>query len=303
MELKDYRRLSTPGDCNTMQCKVEKLCNKMSIVYDHKHNHKVGGTPNPLRSPLAVSKGKFCAMFYHVSERKRDEISFKCLDKSECRVGNSKMTRLHSNPKAVYARTVVVYVRLTDQEHNLIFHARYGNCFQAKRRNRIHAEHFMLKDEEFKQYVKLLGDHEGGKIEMFMNKQPCFQSTRVKSKKCAQDLVNFYKSHCSPRQIKLTINLCQLYKVDMLTSPSLEHDIRKARQGMQIMMSAGIELKNMTKYSWGQLAGYAHIKLPEYSDSDRHKLDQHIADFLQSMDPQAELPVLSVEVHSQSTQH
>ena len=72
---------------------------------------------------------------------------------------------------------------------------------------------------------------------------------------------------------------------------------------MQIMMSAGIELKNMTKYSWGQLAGYAHIKLPEYSDSDRHKLDQHIADFLQSMDPQAELPVLSVEVHSQSTQH
>ena len=182
MELKDYRRLSTPGDCNTTQCKVEKLCDKMSIVYDHKHNHKVGGTPNPLRSPLAVSKGQFCAMFYHVSERKRDKISFKCLDKSECRVGNSKMTRLHSNPKAVYARTVVVYVRLTDQEDNLIFHARYGNCFQAKRKNRIHAEHFMLEDKDFIHYVKLLPRE--GKIEMFMNKQPCFESTRVKSKKC-----------------------------------------------------------------------------------------------------------------------
>ena len=298
MELKDYRRLSTLGDCNTMQYKVQNLCDRMSIVSDHKHKHKVGG-----KNPLAVSKGQFCAMFYHVSEREGDQISFKCLKESKCLVGNSKMTRPHSNPKAVYARTVVVYVRLTDQDENLIFHARYGNCFQAKRRNRIHAEHFMLKDEEFKQYVKFLGDHEGGKIEMFMNKQPCFKSTRVKSKKCAQDLVNFYKSYCSSRKIELTINLCQLYKVDMLTSPSLEHDIRKARQGMQIMMSAGIELKNMTKYSWRHLAGYADIKLPEYRDSDRQKLDQHIADFLKSMDPRAELPVLSVEVHSQSTQH
>ena len=298
MELKDYRRLSTLGDCNTMQYKVQNLCDRMSIVSDHKHKHKVGG-----KNPLAVSKGQFCAMFYHVSEREGDQISFKCLKESKCPVGNSKMTRPHSNPKAVYARTVVVYVRLTDQDENLIFHARYGNCFQAKRRNRIHAEHFMLKDEEFKQYVKFLGDHEGGKIEMFMNKQPCFKSTRVKSKKCAQDLVNFYKSYCSSRKIELTINLCQLYKVDMLTSPSLEHDIRKARQGMQIMMSAGIELKNMTKYSWRHHAGYADIKLPEYRDSDRQKLDQHIADFLKSMDPRAELPVLSVEVHSQSTQH
>ena len=42
------------------------------------------------------------------------------------RVGNSKMTRAHSNQKAVYARTVVVYVRLTDRTGDLIFHARYG---------------------------------------------------------------------------------------------------------------------------------------------------------------------------------
>ena len=205
--------------------------------------------------------------------------------------------------KSCLRRTVVVYVRLTDQDDNLIFHARYGNCFQAKRRNRIHAEHFMLKDEEFKQYVKFLADHEGGKIEMFMNKQPCFKSTRVKSKKCAQDLVNFYKSYCSSRKIELTINLCQLYKVDMLTSPSLEDDIQNARQGIQIMIHADIELKAMTEDSWRQLAGYANIELPKYSDSDRQKLDQHIAEFLQSMDPLAELPVPSVEVQNQSTQH
>ena len=76
--MKDYRRLSTPVTVsNTMQCKVEKLCDKMSIVYDHKHNHKVGG-----KNPLAVTKGQFCAMFYHVTERKRDKISFKCLEES-----------------------------------------------------------------------------------------------------------------------------------------------------------------------------------------------------------------------------
>ena len=286
MELKDYRRLSTPGDCNAMPCKVEKLCDKMSIVYDHKHNHKVGGTPNPLRSPLAVSKGQFCAMFYHVSERKRDEISFKCLDKSECRVGNSKMTRLHSNPKAVYARTVVVYVRLTDQEDNLIFHARYGNCFQAKRENRIHAEHFMLEDKDFIHYVKLLPRE--GKIEMFMNKQPCFESTRVKSKKCAQELADFYDRHCSSRKIELTINLCQLYKVDMRPSPrTREDDIKNAREGVRRMKSAGIKLKAMNEESWRQLAGYAKIELRVKIYRDREKLDQHIGKVLQSRELQA----------------
>ena len=286
MELKDYRRLSTPGDCNAMPYKVEKLCDKMSIVYDHKHNHKVGGTPNPLRSPLAVSKGQFCAMFYHVSERKRDEISFKCLDKSECRVGNSKMTRLHSNPKAVYARTVVVYVRLTDQEDNLIFHARYGNCFQAKRENRIHAEHFMLEDKDFIHYVKLLPRE--GKIEMFMNKQPCFESTRVKSKKCAQELADFYDRHCSSRKIELTINLCQLYKVDMRPSPrTREDDIKNAREGVRRMKSAGIKLKAMNEESWRQLAGYAKIELRVKIYRDREKLDQHIGKVLQSRELQA----------------
>ena len=262
------------GDCNTMQRKVQKLCDRMSIVYDHKHKHKVGG-----KNPLAVSKGQFCATFYHVSERKRDEISFKCLEESECRVGNSKMTRPHSNPKAVYARTVVVYVRLTDQEHNLIFHARYGNCFQAKRENRIHAEHFMLEDKEFIHYVKLLPRE--GKIKMFMNKQPCFESTRVKSKKCAQELDDFYHRHCSSRKIKLTINLCQLYKVDMRPSPPLKDDIENALEGVRRMKSAGIKLKAMTRNRWRQLAGYADIELPEYTNGDdRQKLDHHIAEFL-----------------------
>ena len=279
MELMDNRQLYTSGDCTSM----EEECDKMSIVQDHKDNHKVGG-----ENSLTVTKGQFCAMFYHVTERKRDKISFKCLEKSKCKVGNLKMTkRLHSNPRA-RARTVVVYVRLTDRMGEFKFHARYGNCFQGKKRNTIHAEHFMLEDKEFKQHVKLLGDQKGGKIEMYMNKQPCFRSTgphrkksRVKRKECARELVNFYNFYCSSRGIKLTINLCQLSKVDMLPSPSLNNDIQNARRGMQMMMSAGIELKAMTEESWRQLAGYAKIKLPEYNRGDRQKLDQHIAEFLQ----------------------
>ena len=168
-----------------------------------------------------------------------------------CQVGNLKITkRLRSNPR-VRALTVVVYVRLTDRMGRLIFHARYGNCFRGKRRNTIHAEHFMLEDEEFKQYVKFLGDNEGGKIEMYMNKQPCFRSTRVKTKECAQELINFYKLFCSSHGIKLTVNLCQLSRVDVnmqLPSPSLNKDIQNARQGMQMMMSAGIELKAMDQF-------------------------------------------------------
>ena len=255
----------------------------MSIVHDHKDNHKVGG-----QNPLAVTKGQFCAMFYHVAERKRDKICYKCLEKSMCQVGNLKITRrLRSNPR-VRALTVVVYVRLTDRMGRLIFHARYGNCFQGKRRNTIHAEHFMLEDEEFKQYVKLLGDQKGGNIELFMNKQPCFRSTRVKRKECAQELVDFYKLFCLSHGIKLTVNLCQLSRVDVKMqppSPSLNNDIQNARQGMQMMMSAGIELKAMDEESWRKLAGYANIILPEYIDGDRQKLDQHIEEFLLGIKP------------------
>ena len=156
VELMDYRRLSTPSDWTSMQCKVKKECDKTSIVHDHKDNHKVGG-----QNPLAVTKGQFCAMFYHVTERKRSKFNFKCLERKKCRVG--KMTRPHLDPKADYAPTVVVYVRLTDQMGRLIFHARYGNCFEGERRNTIHAEYFMLVDEEFRLAVKFFGDQKGKK--------------------------------------------------------------------------------------------------------------------------------------------
>ena len=269
----DNRQLYTPGDCASM----EEECDKMSIVQDHKDNHKVGG-----QNCLAVTEGQFCAMFYHVKERKRDKISFKCLEESKCKIGNLK--RLRSNPRA-RARTVVVYVRLTDRMGRLKFHARYGNCFQGER-NTIHAEHIMLEDKEFK-HVKLLRDQKGGKMEMYMNKQPCFRSTGVETTECAQELVNLYKLFCLFHGIKLTVNLCELSRVDvnMLPSPRLENDIQNARLGMQMMMSAGIELKAMTEESWRQLADEADIILPEYIDGDRQKLDQHIEEFLQGIKP------------------
>ena len=272
MELMDYTGLHTPGDCTSM----EEECDKMSIVQDHKDNHKVGG-----QNCLAVTEGQFCAMFYHVKERKTNRISFKCLEESKCKIGNLK--RLHSNPRA-RARTVVVYVRLTDRTGKFKFHARYGNCFQGER-NTVHAEHFMLKDEEFKQHVKVLRDQNGGKIEMYMNKQPCFRSTIEKTKECAQELVDFYKLFCLFHGIKLTVNLCELSRVDMHPSDSLENDIQNAHLGMKMMMSAGIELKAMTEESWRQLADEANIILPEYIDGDRQKLDQRIAKFLQGKKP------------------
>ena len=274
MELMDNQQLYAPGDCTSM----EEECDKMSIVQDHKDDHKVGG-----ENCLAVTEEQFCAMFYHVKERKKAKISFRCLEEWKCKIGNLK--RLQSNPRA-RARTVVVYVRLTDRMGRLKFHARYGNCFQGER-NIIHAEHIMFEDKEFKQHVKLLRDQKGGKIEMYMNKQPCFRSTGVETTECAQELVNFYKLFCLFHGIKLTVNLCELSRVDvnMLPPPPLKKDIQNARLGMQMMLSAGIELKAMTEVSWRQLADEANIILPEYIDGDRQKLDQHIEEFLQGIKP------------------
>ena len=121
-----------------------------------------------------------------------------------------------------------------------------------------------------------------------MNKQPCFRSTKhhdripgLKRKECAQDLVNFYNLHCLSHGITFTINICQLYKVDMHPSLSFEKDIQNGKQGMGRMIAAGIELKAMSEESWGRLASYADIELPEYQDSNRQKLDRHIDEFIQ----------------------
>ena len=283
-EMVDFRQLSSPQEWASVQMKAHWECKKVSIVHDHGENHKVGG-----RNPLAVTKAQFCAMFYHVTETKRNNIllNYKCLESPGpgCRVG--EMAR-QANRRADYAASVVVYVRLTDQTGRMIFHARYGNCFDGERRNTTHAEYYMLMDEEFREAVRLLrADQRGGSINMFMNKQPCYRSTKhhdrrsdLKRKECAQDLVDFYNLHCSSYGISFTINLCQLYKVDRVPTPQFKEDILNGQEGMRRMISAGIELKAMTETSWQQLAGYANIELPEYQGGDRQKLDQHIHEFL-----------------------
>lgn len=140
VELIDYQQLSSSRDWSCMQFKAKQQCSKASIVHDHADNHKVGG-----QNPLAVTTGQFCAMFYLVTERRKDKINYVC-HKPLCRVG--KMAGQVMTRAGGYAATVVVYVRLTDHSGRLMFHARYGNCSEGQRRNTIHAEYFMLMDEE-----------------------------------------------------------------------------------------------------------------------------------------------------------
>ena len=65
--------------------------------------------------------------------------------------------------------------------------------------------------------------------------------------------------------------------------PSLVQDIRNAQLGLKKMLSSGIELQAMSQESWSNLAEFAGIELPEYQDSNRKKLDQHIDNVLSKM--------------------
>ena len=261
----------SPDDWCSVQFHKRLACDNISAVQDHKANHRVGGF-----NPLAITKAQFCVMFYHVTETSR--AGFSCLKESECKVGKQ-------GDRNKFAETVVIYVRLTEKSGRLLFHARYGNCYEGPYDSTTHAEYFMLTDEQFRQAVQLLRDQNGGFIDMFMNKQPCFWSTGhgkktdLKVKDCAKDMADFYNLHCIPHGIKLTIHLCQLYKVDMLPGyqeRSLATDIINARLGVKLMFSTGIELKAMTQHNWGKLAEFANITLPAYQNSDRQKLDQHV---------------------------
>lgn len=263
--------ICSPVHWRFVQFDKSLVCDNVSTVQDHKTNHKVGGF-----NPLAITKAQFCGMFYHVTET--SHAGFTCLEASRCNVGKRR-------DRKKFAETVVIYVRLTEKKGRLLFHARYGNCYEGVYESTTHAEYFMLMDEQFREAVQLLREQKGGYIDMFMNKQPCFRSTGhgkktdLKIKDCAQDLISFYNLHCSPHGIKLKINLCQLYKVDMLPSArerSLATDIMNARLGVKIMLSCGIELVAMTKDNWDKLAEFANIELPVYHSSERQKLDQYI---------------------------
>ena len=273
-----YFLVSSFIDWIFVQCDKSLVCDNVSTVQDHNVSHKVGGF-----NPLAITKAQFCAMFYHVTETRQAE--FRCLQRSECSVGRR-------GDKKKFAETVVVYVRAMDENGRLIFHARYGNCYEGAHANTIHAEYFMLADDDFRKAVKILRDQKGGYIDMYMNKQPCFRSTghtkktELKVKECAKDLTDFYNLYFLPHDIKLTINLCQLYKVDMSWLPhdrSLAQDITNAQLGLKIILSSGIQLKAMTEESWRKLAEFASIELPQYQGSSRQKLDSHVHNVLTVM--------------------
>jgi len=262
----------SPVDWCSVQFNRSLVCDEVSAVQDHKTNHKVGGF-----NPLAITKAQFCAIFYHVTET--SHTGFSCLNQAECRVGKR-------GDRKKFAETVVIYVRLTEKNGRLLFHARYGNCYEGAYESTTHAEYFMLTDEQFREAVQLLRDQKGGFIDMFMNKQPCFWSTGhgkktdLKMKDCAKDMVDFFNLHCIPHGIKLTIHLCQLYKVDMFIpggqESSLATDIMNARLGVKMMFSNGILLKAMTQDNWDKLAEFANITLPAYRNSKRQKLDQYV---------------------------
>ena len=274
-----YFLVQNPLDWCFVQHDKSLVCDNTSSVKDHGVSHKVGGF-----NPLAITKAQFCAMFYHVTETR--DIRFLCLHKSECIVGKRQDRRK-------FCETVVVYVRVMDQNGRMIFHARYGNCYEGPHANTIHAEYFMLVDEDFRRAVKIIRDGRGGQINMYMNKQPCSRSTGhgkktdLKIKDCSQDLVNFYNLHCSPNNITLTINVCQLYKVDMFAmlphEASLALDIANAQLGLRLLISSGININAMTQECWGKLAEYAEIELPQYQGSNRHKLDNYIHSVLSDL--------------------
>ena len=263
--------ICSPLDWRLLQFDKRLVCDNVSSVQDHKNSHKVGGF-----NPMAITKAQFCGMFYHVTET--NHTGFSCLEQLKCNVGIRGGRRK-------FSETVVIYVRITEKNGRLLFHARYGNCYEGVYESTTHAEYFMLVDEDFREAVNILQNQNGGEINLFMNKQPCYRSTGhgkktvLKVKDCAQDLINFYNVYCLPYGVNLTINLCQLYKVDMSLSSvdrSLATDIINARLGVKIMFSCGIELLAMREDSWKSLAEISHIQLPAYEDSDRQKLDRYI---------------------------
>ena len=95
-----------------------------------------------------------------------------------------------------------------DKNGRLIFHVRYGNCYEGSNPNTAHAEYFMLVDEEFRQAVKFLRDRMEGNITMYCSRSTSHGRKTALKVNCTQELISFFNVYCSTGSI---INCRSIY--------------------------------------------------------------------------------------------
>ena len=188
---------------------------------------------------LIKTVDEYCNAFFHVEESIEANVEDTCL----C-------------DKACYRKSVTCIASLRKGEEEL-YCAKYTNCRNVAMT--IHAEHFICNDEELLRLLHLLpseSDEEKRRLTVFMTYQPCHYSGghgRRSRLSCTELMIDFYKQHLLPRNIKLSLKIAYIYRahwsranIEKKYWPMIDSSVC----GIQKMSENGIYLNSFSSMDW-----------------------------------------------------
>jgi hypothetical protein len=230
--------------------------------------------------PLLGNPGQFCSSFFHV---------LPCTE-----FGIASHSCLREDARECHHQCVTIVARLQSDDDPLGVAARYTTCRTA-RGDAIHAEDFLVHD--FELLTGALAP--GARITIYGQVQPCHHSggTDARPKdvlSCTELILHWYSTELTPRGIKLAICCANIYKAmwqfDAATLADLPPEkqytvsVALARQGLELLVDAGIPVSSIDPEGWRFLTSLADLSPAEEKlDSlwpARYEADRQIETFL-----------------------
>lgn len=215
---------------------------------------------NVLNNKNLGSRAQLCAAFYHV-------YNSPCLD-DNCIVENQP-------------RKVVALVKFEDASGDLVYQARYTNCYV----NKNHAENFFdcdIRHGVLTDKVENKRNH-NGTITLYLTYQPCNKSTGLTrgtrpNQSCCDIVKRIYSDILQPKGIRLRIKITHALRLEQGGEGQLQQN---ARAGIQELIKSGITVSGMEENDWEYLFSKVQdaAGIPEYNEQ-RQYLDSEIRETL-----------------------
>jgi hypothetical protein len=200
------------------------------------------------------SRGQFCKAFYHYFENWYGKKTVhSCLDRRK-----GKCIGKH------HPQTVVALVKFESTWGELLYEARYTNCYV----NKQHAENFFDCDIRHGVLTGKVEDeshetnhNETSTITLYLTYQPCNKSTRGTQgtrpdQSCCDILKRIYADILQPKGIRLRIKITHALRLEPKPredNANEEQQRQNARAGIQELIKSGITVSGMEEYDWEYL--------------------------------------------------
>jgi len=180
---------------------------------------------------------------------------------------------------------------------------KYSNEFKGSSEENVHVEEFVIQDETLKKII-LDDSIPNKKLILYISYQPCHHSSGGRSsgmkkhgKSCTNLLVKWNQDLLIKHGIDVVIKCCGLYRVHWEDENGFRNqgDVEifkpkagRAKEGLMFLMrEPNIRLEAMTPEDWWMFMRYCGDTVRKCMTMEfwqkRHKYDENIRDFLQSV--------------------